>query len=586
MSHHRRNRFESSSDGDFDSSADKSSNNQTSKEDYSSSDKYRNSSGRNQEFGLSHSRSFSIERRNDYSFRRDRGGFRDRDRNRRGSGDRRSRSPPIQPRTAPVVGVKLDIDIQPSTTPEQQKEFLKKNLIKFVVGTNVPPAAVTFEELNLPESLMKAIKDQGWKEPTPIQAVSIPVALKGHDLIGIAKTGSGKTASFIIPAILHIMRQEPMQRGDGPIVLVLSPTRELAQQTAEVADIFVPTIGVHQCCLFGGAGRGPQIMELRKSPALVVATPGRLNDFLEAGVVGMERVNFLILDEADRMLDMGFEPQIRKIIEKIGKDRQTMMFSATWPKEIRQLASDYLNDPIHMIIGSNELTTNSSIKQIIQKVDEYEKLSKTVEFLQDKPNSKVIIFTKTKRAADDLADNLASKGMKALSIHGDKPQSARDYVLHRFKNDKSGILVATDVAARGLDVTDIDTVVNFDFPGDIESYIHRIGRTARGTKEGVAITFFTDENKNMSRKLLKVLTLAKQEVPQWLQEMAAVTPRGASKQGYGRGYGKGGYSNYGYGGYGSGRGGGYGSGRGGYGGYGSGRPYNSASNDNFKGPKY
>lgn len=586
MSHQRKNRFDSSSDDDSKqsgSSVDKTSSfGQHSNEGYSNNN-FRNS--RNQDFGLSHSRSFSIERRNDYSFRRDRGGFRDRDRDRyrRGGNDRRERSPPIQPRTTPVVGVKLDIDITPSTTPQEQQEFLKKNLIRFVGGSNIPPPAVTFEELNLPENLMRAIKQQGWEAPTPIQAVSIPVALKGHDLIGIAKTGSGKTAAFIIPAILHITKQEPMQRGDGPIVLVLSPTRELAQQTSEVADIFVPTIKCHQCCLFGGAGRTPQMNELRRSPALVVATPGRLNDFLESGVVGMERVNFLVLDEADRMLDMGFEPQIRKIIEKIGKDRQTMMFSATWPKEIRQLASDFLNDPIHMIIGSNELTTNSSIKQIIEKVEEYEKLSKTVEFLQDKQDSKVIIFTKTKRSADDLADNLASKGMKALSIHGDKPQSARDYVLRRFKTDKSGILVATDVAARGLDVTDINVVVNFDFPGDIETYVHRIGRTARGTKEGQALTFFTDENKNMSRKLVKVLNLAKQEIPDWLQEIAAITPRGASKQGYGRNFG--GYGSGNYGGYGSRAG--YGSGRGGYG-YGSGRPYgkNFGSNDNFKGPKY
>lgn len=515
--------------------------------------------------GMSHSRSFSIERRNDYSFRRDRGGnFHDRR-------DRRQMEAPIQPRTTPAVSVKLDVEFTPSTTPEEQKAFLKENLIKFVLGNDIPPPAVTFEELNLPETIMKQIQTNGWEKPTPIQSVSIPVALKGHDLIGIAKTGSGKTGSFIIPAMIHITKQEPMQRGDGPIVLVLSPTRELAQQTSEVADLFAPAIRCRQCCIFGGAGRTSQIMELRRSPALVVATPGRLIDFINAGVVGMERVNFLVLDEADRMLDMGFEPQIRQIIEKIGPERQTMMFSATWPKEIRQLAADFLVDPVHMIIGSNELSTNSSIKQIIEKVEEHEKLSKTVEFLQDKFNSKVIIFTKTKRSADDLADNLTYKGMNALSIHGDKPQSTRDYVLHKFKKEKSGILVATDVAARGLDVTDIDIVVNFDFPGDIESYIHRIGRTARGTKEGTALTFFTDENKNMSRKLFKILTQAKQEIPQWLQELAAVTPRGASRQGAwmgrgGRGGGRGfGHGNFGGGGYGGGRGFG-----GGYGGYGGG----------------
>ena len=544
----KRNRFDSSSDDENAS--------------YKKESGFRGRDG----YGLSHSRSFSIDRRNDYNFRGK--GFRN-DRNRR-----RRESPPPAPRTEPVVGVKLDIDFEPTSTPEEQKQFLKTNLIKFVVGNNVPPPALTFEELKLPDMLMKQITSNGWERPTPIQAVSIPVALKGHDMIGIAKTGSGKTGAFIIPAMLHITRQEPMRRGDGPIVLVLSPTRELAQQTSEVAQIFAPAVRCHQCCIFGGAGRGPQIMELKRSPALVVATPGRLIDFITSNVVTMERVNFLILDEADRMLDMGFEPQIRQIIEKLGPERQTMMFSATWPKEIRQLASDYLKDPVHMVIGSNELTTNSSIKQIIEKVEEYEKLSKTVEFLKDKTDKKIIIFTKTKRSADDLADNLTSKGMSALSIHGDKPQTARDYVLHKFKSMKFGILVATDVAARGLDVTDIDIVVNFDFPGDIESYIHRIGRTARGTKEGTAITFFTDENKNMSRKLLKVLTQAKQEVPQWLKEIASFTPRGASKQGA---YGRGDYGNRRYG-------SGYSKFRsfgGGYGNYGSGRSYGN----NFDGSR-
>ena len=360
--------------------------------------------------------------------------------------------------------------------------------------------------------------------------------------------------------MFHIQRQPKIERGDGPIVLILAPTRELAQQVDEVASDFCPRINCRHCCLFGGSGRGPQIAELRRSPALVVATPGRLIDFMTQEIVTMERVNFLVLDEADRMLDMGFEPQIRQIIEKIRTDRQTIMFSATWPKEIRKLASDFLVDPIHMVIGSNELTTNSAIKQVIEKVEEYEKLSKVLEYLQGKTDKKVIIFTKTKRSADQLADNLYAKGMKAMSIHGDKPQTERDYVLSKFKTAKTGVLVATDVAARGLDVSDIDIVINYDFPGDIESYIHRIGRTARGNKEGIAITYFTDENKNMSRKLYKVLVQAKQEVPQWLEEIYKSTPRGASKWNNYRGGrgGNGGNSGYGrnnsrfYGGYGRG----------------------------------
>lgn len=499
-------------------------------------------------FTMTRSRSFNIEKRNEYD-RRGRKNFRD------GGRNYQDREPLKPSRTEPAESIKLDIKLTPTSTKEQQAEFLKKNTIK-IIGNNAPAPALTFAELNLPNTLQQQIDANKWEEPSAIQSVSIPVALAGRDLIGIAKTGSGKTASYLLPALLHIQRQPKMERGDGPIVLILAPTRELAQQVDEVASDFCPKIGCRHCCLFGGSGRGPQIVELRKTPALIVATPGRLIDFMEQGIVTMERVNFLVLDEADRMLDMGFEPQIRQIIEKIRSDRQTIMFSATWPKEIRKLASDFLVDPIHMVIGSNELTTNSAIKQIIEKVDEYEKLSKVVEFLQDKTDKKVIIFTKTKRSADQLSDNLYSKGMRAMSIHGDKPQTERDYVLSKFKTAKNGVLVATDVAARGLDVSDIDIVINYDFPGDIESYIHRIGRTARGNKEGMAVTYFTDENKNMSRKLYKVLMQAKQEIPQWLDDMYKATPRGASKwnnyrggRGGGGGYGRGSNSRF-YGGYG------------------------------------
>ena len=530
----RRNRYDSSDDDYDDGPRDR--------------DRPRRDYGR-----MSHSRSFSIERRS-------RGGY-------------RNRSPSPPPRTEPAKTVKLDLEFTPTSTPEARDAFLKENQIK-LHGSNVPPVALSWEELPLPEAITRVLSNEKWERPSPIQGASIPVALAGRDLIGIAKTGSGKTGAFLIPAIIHISRQEPMMRGDGPIVLVLSPTRELAQQTSEVANKFCSVMKYRQCCVFGGAGRGPQRFELRKGPAIVVACPGRLIDFMESGDVSMDRVNFLVLDEADRMLDMGFEEQIRKIIGKISTERQTLMFSATWPKDVRELAQDFLVDPVHMVIGSSELTTNSSIKQIVEKVEEFEKLSKCVAFLEEHKEKKVIIFTRTKKAADDLSDNLNSKQMRAWSIHGDKPQAKRDSVLHNFKRSKTGILVATDVAARGLDVTDVDIVINFDFPGDIESYIHRIGRTARGTASGMAVSYFTDENKNLSRKLVKVMTGAQQEIPQWLQDMAGVTPRGASRLGgYQKrgGFGGGGFRGgfHGRGGYGYGYDRGYG-GRGGYGGGGYG----------------
>jgi superfamily II DNA/RNA helicase len=392
----------------------------------------------------------------------------------------------------------------------------------------------------LPDPVHRRIAANSWPAPTPIQSIAIPVALKGQDLIGIAKTGSGKTAAFVLPGLIHITRQEPMQPGDGPIALVLSPTRELAQQTSQVCQDFAQSLGVRQCCVFGGASLGGQAAELRRSPAFVVACPGRLNDFIDRGTVSMARVSFLVLDEADRLLDMGFEIQIRKIIGTITGQKQTLMFSATWPKAVRQLANDFLVTPVHMVIGSSELTTNASITQIVEHVAEYEKLGKCVAFLEQHMGDKVIIFTKTKRSADDLADNLSAKRMEAYALHGDKAQAARDHVLMRFRRSKAGILVATDVAARGLDVDDVDIVVNFDFPGDIESYVHRIGRTARGTKSGMALSFFTDENRNLSRKLAKVMRQAQQALPDWLQRIADATPRGASRQG--------GYARYGGGG--------------------------------------
>ena len=227
------------------------------------------------------------------------------------------------------------------------------------------------------------------------------------------------------------------------------------------------------------------------------------------------------------------------------------MYSATWPKEVRALAEEFLNSPVHMTIGSSELTTNSAIKQIVYQVDEYEKLSKLLDVLDQYKDAKTIVFVMKKTTADQLADKLYDKGMAVMSLHGDKSQAQRDHVLIHYKNAKKGILVATDVAARGLDVSDINLVINYDFPGDIESYVHRIGRTARGTSTGVAVTFFTPENNNMSRKLYKIMRQANQEIPEWLDKIANATPRGAHRQQYGRGYGRG-YDDRGYGrGYGS-----------------------------------
>ena len=247
-----------------------------------------------------------------------------------------------------------------------------------------------------------------------------------------------------------------------------------------------------------------QINDLRNGAEIVIATPGRLLDLLEAGVTNLRRVTYLVMDEADRMLDMGFEPQIRKIVSQIRPDRQTLMWSATWPKEVQALARDFLHDPIQVNVGSMDLHVTDHVKQVIKCVSERQKLEETMNILRNKdPASRVIIFTQSKRGADELTRRLRQRGFNALAIHGDKQQAERDFVLNEFKSGRVTIMVATDVASRGLDVKDIRVVLNYDFPSSVEDYIHRVGRagrkTADGYAEGVAVSFFTDTSAKVTR---------------------------------------------------------------------------------------
>lgn len=421
---------------------------------------------------------------------------------------------------------RLNIEFSSSLTETDQQKFLETNNIK-LLGENIPPIAGTFEELNLPPDIMNVIKENGWNSPTPIQSISIPIGLKGIDMVGIANTGSGKTAAFLIPAFLHILQQPPINEKDGPIVIILSPTRELALQTDEVASQFCSKLNLTHACLFGGEDRSKQIKLLKQNPSIVTATPGRLIDFLNNSLFNPNRANFIVLDEADRMLDMGFEPQIRAIFSALNDDRVTFMFSATWPQSIRQLAADFQKDAVHVHIGNtgsqgSDLSTNERIKQEVIKLNEHEKGEKCVEILKMHEGKKVIVFAKTKRTVQQLSEFLRSKQIRNLSLHGDKSQNERLVALSKFKNSRTGsVLVATDVAARGLDVTDIDVVVNYDFPGIIEDYVHRIGRTARGEKSGTAVTFFTEDNRFLASDLARVITNAGQTPPDWLSAMAA-----------------------------------------------------------------
>ncbi|ORC86526.1 putative ATP-dependent DEAD/H RNA helicase [Trypanosoma theileri] len=366
--------------------------------------------------------------------------------------------------------------------PQQQRsdaetaEWLRENRIT-IYGDRVPQPMLLFSDLVAPDAIHQGFIDLGYKAPTPIQSIAWPILLNSRDLVGVAKTGSGKTMAFMVPAALHIMAQPPIRPGDGPIALVLAPTRELAVQIEEETRKVLRRVpSISTTCLYGGTPKGPQIRVLRAGVHVVIATPGRLIDLLEMHATNLLRVTYLVLDEADRMLDMGFEVQIRKICSQIRADRQTLMFSATWPQEIRNLAASFQRDFIRVHVGSEDLVANNDVCQHVIVVEEYDKQRRLEEILQKLGQQRVLIFVKTKRTADSLHSSLRRiLGGAVMSIHGDKEQSQRDYVLDRFRRDARSVLVATDVAARGLDIKNLDVVVNFDMPTNIEDYVHRIG---------------------------------------------------------------------------------------------------------------
>ncbi|CAH2039222.1 unnamed protein product, partial [Iphiclides podalirius] len=406
-----------------------------------------------------------------------------------------------------------------------------------VKGRDVPAPSMYFEEGGFPDYAMKEILKQGFPHPTPIQAQGWPIALSGRDLVGIAQTGSGKTLAYILPAIVHIINQPRLLRDEGPIVLVLAPTRELAQQIQQVATDFGQNVQVRNTCIFGGAPKGPQGRSLERGVEIVIATPGRLIDFLEKDTTNLRRCTYLVLDEADRMLDMGFEPQIRKIIEQIRPDRQVLMWSATWPKEVKNLAEEFLHDYIQINIGSLSLSANHNILQIVDVCEEWEKNEKLLTLLNEissEEETKTIIFAETKRKVDDITKTINRAGWRALAIHGDKNQQDRDYVLSQFRQSNGGILVATDVAARGLDVEDVKFVINYDYPNNSEDYVHRIGRTGRSQNTGTAYTLFTPSNSAKAKDLMSVLQEANQVVNPRLLELAQCGMGFKGKYGRGR----------------------------------------------------
>jgi ATP-dependent RNA helicase DDX5/DBP2 len=425
-----------------------------------------------------------------------------------------------------------------------------------VHGTGVPKPIPSFDMAGFPDYILDSIKNAGFEKPSAIQAQGWPVALSGRDLIGIADTGSGKTLAFLLPAVVHINAQPPLQRGEGPIVLVLAPTRELANQIKVEVDKFGSSSHIKNAVVYGGVPKSQQIRALDAGADIVIATPGRLIDLLEMRKTNLRRVTYLVLDEADRMLDMGFEQQLRKILGQIRPGKQVLMWSATWPKEIRSIARDYMVDPVRIQVGDDDLTTAHTITQIIDVCDPYErrkKLSQIMEKVRE-ARSKVLVFADTKRMCDELTRNMREDGWPALSIHGDKSQAERDWVLEEFRSGRSPIMVASDVASRGLDIKDVGFVVNYDFPKGIDDYVHRVGRTGRAGSSGTAYSFFTRDQSRLAGPLIRLLREAKQNVPPELEAMAG---RGGGGGGSGYNSRRGGGGGYRRGGGGGGRGGGY-----------------------------
>ena len=439
-------------------------------------------------------------------------------------------------------------------TAAQVDEFRKAaNMV--ITGRNVPKPVANFTLAGFPEAVEKKLLAAGYAQPTPIQAQGWSMALSGQNMVGIAQTGSGKTLSFVLPALVHIKGQAPLARGDGPIALVLAPTRELAVQIQDVARVFGNSVRINSTCLYGGAPKSVQIRNIRQGCEIVVATPGRLLDLLNEHIFTLQRCSFLVLDEADRMLDMGFEPQIRQILNHIRTDRQVLMWSATWPKNVMRLAHDTLGrDFIQVKIGTSELHANKKIKQtvvICEHMDKKERLTKIISDIwgaipepadgSKKRMVRTIIFCNKKSTVDSIYRALYQEYWPVVSIHGDKAQHERDQAIRMLKSGEAAILVATDVAARGLDVKDVMAVINFDMC-DIENYVHRIGRTARGAAaEGAAYSLFTSEDAKTADELIKLMQDAGQEVS---PELAAMR-RGRGGGGGGSRYG--GYASYGRG---------------------------------------
>ncbi|GAA5494324.1 ATP-dependent RNA helicase RhlE [Rubritalea halochordaticola] len=377
----------------------------------------------------------------------------------------------------------------------------------------------SFDSLGLAEPILRAVKEKGYTTPSPIQAKVIPPILKGNDVLAAAQTGTGKTAGFTLPA-LHLMAKRTGGRRHIR-TLVLTPTRELAAQVQDNIEAYSKHLDLQSCVVFGGVGLRPQINQLKRGVDILVATPGRLIDLCDQGVCDLSKVEMLVLDEADRMLDMGFIQPIRKIVSKIPSKRQNLLFSATFSKEIRALTKEFLKNPVSVEV-SPENTTAQTVQQLAYRCDQHNKTELTTHLIKEGNWEQVLIFTRTKHGANRLSDKLNRAGITASAIHGNKSQGSRTKSLEGFKQSKIQVLVATDIAARGIDIAQLPHVINFELPNVPADYVHRIGRTGRAGKEGQAVSLVCNDERpflsgieKLISKKIKLLTEEGFEPSQW-----------------------------------------------------------------------
>ncbi|TFK94684.1 P-loop containing nucleoside triphosphate hydrolase protein [Polyporus arcularius HHB13444] len=416
-------------------------------------------------------------------------------------------------------------DVAEMTDEEAELLRLELDGIK-IRGVDCPRPVTKWSHFGLPASCLEVIKKLGYTGPTPIQAQAIPAIMSGRDVIGVAKTGSGKTIAFLLPMFRHIKDQRPLEQMEGPIAVVMTPTRELAVQIHRECKPFLRVLGLRAVCAYGGSPIKDQIAEMKKGAEIIVCTPGRMIDLLTANsgrVTNLKRVTYLVLDEADRMFDMGFEPQVMKIVNNIRPDRQTVLFSATFPRQMDSLARKILKKPLEITVGGRSVVA-AEIEQIVEVREEETKFNRLLEILgqtyNEDPECRTLIFVDRQEAADNLLRELMRKGYLCMSLHGGKDQVDRDSTIADFKSGVVPIVIATSVAARGLDVKQLKLVINYDAPNHMEDYVHRAGRTGRAGNKGTCVTFITPEQDRYSVDIFRALQASNAAVPKELEELA------------------------------------------------------------------